>query len=468
MSEPIITVSGLRGVVGESLTPAVAARYTTAFVELAPPGPMIITRDGRESGPLLASAIQNGMHAAGRDTIDAGVAATPTTGVLVRQFAAAGGIQISASHNPREYNGVKLFSAEGRVLPAAAGQAVLDRYRAIAAAEPVASPAPELVADPAVESAAKPVPRRRPGKSLPCSDTTLRHASLVLAAVDASRIRKRRFRVLLDSNHGAGSVLGRRLLEDLGCEVTVLGGQPDGQFEHPPEPTAENLAGVLSSVRDCRADVGFCQDPDADRLAVVDESGRYLGEEYTLAMCVDHVLRSRPGPIVTNCSTSRLSQDLAERYGVPFFHSAVGEANVVEVMRAHDAVLGGEGNGGVIDPRVVLVRDSFTGMALLLDAMAARQMPVSQLADELPRYEIVKTKIALAPAKIAAALTALATHFADARADRLDGLRLDWPGKWLLVRASNTEPIVRAIAEAQTAAEAQRLCDEAARVLAAV
>lgn len=214
--------------------------------------------------------------------------------------------------------------------------------------------------------------------------------------------------------------------------------------------------------------IGFCQDPDADRLAVVDESGRYLGEEYTLAMCVDHVLRSRPGPIVTNCSTSRLSQDLAERYGVPFFHSAVGEANVVEVMRAHDAVLGGEGNGGVIDPRVVLVRDSFTGMALLLDAMAARQMPVSQLADELPRYEIVKTKIALAPAKIAAALTALATHFADARADRLDGLRLDWPGKWLLVRASNTEPIVRAIAEAQTAAEAQRLCDEAARVLAAV
>ena len=450
MSEPIITVSGLRGVVGESLTPAVAARYTASFAALAPPGPIIITRDGRESGPQLAAAIQNGLHAQGRDTIDAGVAATPTTGVLVRQFSAAGGIQISASHNPREYNGIKLFSAEGRVLPAAAGQAVLDHYRAATESEPDNSP------------------RHRSGKSIPCSDTTLRHASLVLAAVDASRIRKRRFRVLLDSNHGAGSVLGRRLLEELGCDVTVLGGQPDGQFEHLPEPTAENLAGVLSTVRDCRAEIGFCQDPDADRLAVVDESGRYLGEEYTLAMCVDHVLRSRPGPVVTNCSTSRMSEYLAARYGVPFFRSAVGEANVVEVMQAHAAVLGGEGNGGVIDPRVVLVRDSFLGMALLLDAMAARQLPVSQLADELPRYEIVKTKISLAPAKIAAALAALEKHFADAKSDRLDGLRLDWPGKWLLVRASNTEPIVRAIAEAQTAAEAQRLCDEAARVLAGV
>jgi phosphomannomutase len=466
LSEPIITVSGLRGVMGESLTPAVAVRYASAFVESAPPGPIVITRDGRESGPLLARAIQDGLHAAGRDTIDAGVAATPTTGVLVRQFAAAGGIQITASHNPREYNGIKLFSQEGRVLPAAAGQAVLDRYRAIAAPAFAAGASP--AADSPVDSLAESVPRRRLGKSLPCSDTTLRHASLVLAAVDASRIRKRRFRLLLDSNHGAGSVLGRRLLEELGCEVTVLGGQPDGQFEHPPEPTAENLAGVLSTVRDCRADVGFCQDPDADRLAVVDESGRYLGEESTLAMCVDHVLRGRPGPIVTNCSTSRVSEDLAARYGVPFFRSAVGEANVVEVMQTQNAVLGGEGNGGVIDPRVVLVRDSFTGMALVLDAMAARQMPVSRLADELPRYAIVKTKISLAGAKVAAALAALEAHFADAKADRLDGLRLDWPGKWLLVRASNTEPIVRAIAEAQTAEEAQRLCDEAARVLALV
>jgi phosphomannomutase len=283
-----------------------------------------------------------------------------------------------------------------------------------------------------------------------------------------ARIRRRGFHVLLDANHGAGSVVGRKLLEQLGCKVTLLGGTPDGQFAHTPEPTAENLVSVLARVREAQADVGFCQDPDADRLAVIDEMGRYLGEEYTLAMCVDHVLRSRPGPIVTNCSTSRMAEDLAGKHGVPFFRSAVGEANVIDAMLAHQAVLGGEGNGGVIDPRVVLVRDSMAGMALLLDAMAARERTIGALADELPRYEIVKTKQSLAAAKLPEALVALERHFADATCDRMDGLRLDWPGKWLLVRGSNTEPIVRSIAEAATVAEAQRLCDEANRVLSGI
>ncbi len=280
-------------------------------------------------------------------------------------------------------------------------------------------------------------------------------------------IRRRRFKVLLDANHGAGSLLGLRMLQELDCQTVSLGGEPDGHFEHTPEPTAENLAGVLGRVTAAAADIGFCQDPDADRLAVIDQRGRYLGEEYTLALCVDHQLRRRPGPIITNCSTSRMAEDLAGKYGVPFFRSAVGEANVVDAMLARGAVLGGEGNGGVIDPRVVLVRDSFVGMAMILDAMAARDLPVSRLADELPRYEIVKTKILLAREKIPAALAALEKHFATAQVDRLDGLRLDWPGKWLLVRASNTEPIVRAIAEAPTAAEAQQLCDEAASVMGA-
>ena len=289
---------------------------------------------------------------------------------------------------------------------------------------------------------------------------------MIRATVDVDRIRRCQFRVLLDANHGAGSILGRHLLTELGCEISILGDTPDGRFAHTPEPTAENLAGVLARVCEVNAQVGFCQDPDADRLAVIDEQGRYVGEEYTLALCVDHVLRHRPGPIVTNCSSSRMSEDLAQRYGVPFFRSKVGEANVVDAMLAHNAVLGGEGNGGAIDPRVGLVRDSFVGMALLLDAMASRQLSVSQLVAELPRYEIVKTKISLSADKTAAALTALEKHFADAQSDRLDGLRLDWPGKWLLVRASNTEPIVRAIAEAPTLDAAQHLCDEAARVMA--
>ncbi|MHB1037321.1 MAG: phosphoglucosamine mutase [Pirellulales bacterium] len=444
MSEPIISVSGLRGIIGESLTPEIAIRYVCAFAATIPPGAMVVTRDGRPSGRMLAQAILAGLEAAGRDPIDAGVAATPTTGVLIRQYAAAGGIQISASHNPSEYNGLKLFSAEGRVVPAAAGEKVLKRYR---------------------EQRLEWASHDGLGESQPCEDSLSEHWSLIAETVDVARIRRRRFKVLLDSNHGAGSLLGRRLLTELGCDLTILGDEPDGQFEHVPEPTAANLAGILDRVPAAEADIGFCQDPDADRLAVVDEAGRYLGEEYTMAMCVDHVLGHRKGPIVTNCSTSRMSQDVAAKHGVPFFRSAVGEANVVDAMLAHGAILGGEGNGGVIDPRVVLVRDSFVGMALLLDAMAARDQKISALADALPRYEIVKTKIALDREKIPAGLDAMERHFAPAAADRMDGLRLDWPGKWLLVRGSNTEPIVRAIAEAKTTAEAQRLCDEAAKVL---
>jgi phosphomannomutase len=397
---------------------------------------------------MLAQAVQAALTSTGRTVLDAGVAATPTTGVLVSAKAAAGGVQISASHNPAQYNGIKLFSAAGHVISAGAGKLVVDAYRA--------GRAPAAVT------------KDKTGRVESLADSTAEHLALVLTQVDVDRIRARRYRVLLDSNRGAGSVLGRRLLEAFGCQLTLLGESPDGQFEHTPEPTAENLANVLAKVSAAKADIGFCQDPDADRLAVIDERGRYIGEEYTLAMCVDHVLRQTPGAIVTNCSTSRMSEDLAAKYKVPFFRSAVGEANVVDLMEAHDAVLGGEGNGGVIAPRVVYVRDSFVGMALLLDAMAARDARVSQLADELPRYEMVKTKMTVAPEKVPAALDALQKHFADAQADRLDGLRLDWPGRWLLVRASNTEPIVRAMAEAPSQAEAQRLCDESAAVLARI
>ncbi len=446
MSEPIISVSGLRGIVGDSLTPEVAVRYASAFAAELPDSAIVITRDGRDSGPMFAEVLCRGLTAQGRDVIDAGVASTPTTGVLVRQCRAAGGIQISASHNPRQYNGLKLFSAQGRVIPEAAGSKVLDRYRQN---QPVA-------------------PHERSGHVQPCLDTLSQHASLVLATVDVELIRRRKFHVLLDSNHGAGGLLGRKLLSELGCALTVLGETPDGAFEHTPEPTAENLAGVLAAVPRANADVGFCQDPDADRLAVIDAKGQYLGEEYTLAMCVDHVLRATPGPIVTNCSTSRMSQDLAEHHGVPFFRSAVGEANVVDLMLAQSAVLGGEGNGGAIDPRVGLVRDSFVGMALILDAMAARERSVAQLAAELPRYEIVKTKIDVPRERISRALLAVAERFADAQVDRLDGVRLDWPGKWLLVRASNTEPIVRAVAEAGSEAEAAALCRAAAEAMASV
>jgi phosphomannomutase len=447
MSEPIISVSGLRGIVGESLTPETAIRYVGAFAAQLPPGPLVVTRDGRTTGPMLADAVRAAAVAAGRDCIDGGIAATPTTGILVREFQAAGGVQISASHNPPPYNGLKLFSAAGRVIPADEGKLVVDRYHS--------REIPWAAYD------------QLGFVNMP-ADVTTAHLQKVLATVDVAAIRQRKFRVLLDANHGSGSILGRRLLEELGCTITLLGGTPDGRFAHPPEPTAENLVEVSAAVKQHGCDVGFCQDPDADRLALIDAAGRYIGEEYTPAICADHVLRHNPGPVVTNCSSSRMVEDLAEKYRVPFYRSAVGEANVCDEMIRREAVFGGEGNGGVIDPRVVYVRDSFVGMALVLDCLASRATTVAALVDDLPRYEIVKTKISLPPEKLKAGLLALEKEFVGAAIDRLDGLRFDWPGKWLLVRASNTEPIVRAIAEAPTEFEAQKLCDTAGQVLRAL
>jgi phosphomannomutase len=252
------------------------------------------------------------------------------------------------------------------------------------------------------------------------------------------------------------------LFEALGCELMLEGGEPDGRFEHEPEPTAANLAGVLPRIPDCRADVGFFQDPDADRLAIATATGRYIGEESTVALAVDAMLAKQAGAIVVNCSTSGMAALIAARYGVPCHVSAVGEANVVDRMLATGAVLGGEGNGGVIDPRVVLVRDSFVAMALVLERMCAGSAfeSVERLAAMLPQLVMKKTKVDLAPElrgpALGDALERIGAAFPEARADRLDGLRLEWAGGWLLVRSSNTEPIVRIVAEAadETAVDA--------------
>ena len=466
--EPMITVSGLRGEIGVTLTPFVAIRYAAAYsASCDGTGPFVIASDGRGSAAMLSAAVRAGLHAVGRSTIDAGVCATPTVGVLVRSLGAAGGIQISASHNPANYNGMKLFSAVGRVIPSGPGAGVLARYRAMRdGTEPIAWVTHDrLGADIAVPA-----------------DPDASHLVAVLATLDVEAIRKRQYRVLLDANHGAGGRLGKKLLESLGCRVTVLGETPDGRFAHTPEPTAENLVTVLAAVTENGAAIGFCQDPDADRLAIIDENGRYIGEEYTVAICAKHVLTPRANPVngdgmnggnafdssgmrrhgavVTNCSTSRMTERIAATAGVPFFRSAVGEANVVDRMLKAGAVFGGEGNGGPIDPLVGLVRDSFVGMGIILDAMASRDLPVSQLADEIPPTAIVKTKLPLAAGgEIATVFDRLEHAFPEATADRLDGLRLDWSnGDWLLLRASNTEPIVRAVAEAATESDAARLC----------
>jgi phosphomannomutase len=447
VSELIISVSGLRGIVGESLTPDVAIRYACAFASTLPEGPVVITRDGRATGQMLANALFSGLCATGREVINAGIAATPTTGVLVRQHNAAGGVQISASHNPPPYNGLKLFGKEGRILTAAAGEPVTERYH---------SGNITWVACDHI------------GKVVPCEDTIGKHAALVMATVDVEQIRSKRFKVFLDSNHSSSALLGRYLLEQLGCDLIHVGAEPDGCFSHALEPTEENLRQECSQVSTAEANVGFFPDPDGDRLAVVDETGRYIGEEYTLALSVDHILRQHPGAVVTNVATSRMSEDISQRYGVPFVRSKVGEANVVEAMLAHNAVIGGEGNGGAIDPRVGYMRDSFVGMAQILDAMAARETKLSQLVDELPRYYIQKRKLKLDREELPGAIEILKEHFADARLDKSAGIRFNWDDKWLLLHPSNTEPIVRLIAETKSPDETNALCEKTTQALFAM
>ena len=330
MNEPIISVSGLRGIIGESLDPILAIKYTTSYVRLLDqPGPIVVSRDGRSTGTMLAQAICSGLAAIGRDVIYADVAATPTTGILVREHNAAGGIQISASHNPAPYNGMKLFEASGRVIPADEGQKVIDAYRNFEF--PVVS-------------------HEKVGSITNLEDTTSSHMKSVLATVDAEKIRAKNYKVVLDSHHGAGSILGRRLLEELNCDLQCLGDVPDGLFERSPEPTEVNLKETTTRAVELKADVVFCQDPDADRLALIDEAGKYVGEEYTLAITLSHALQTRKGPVVINCSSSRMSDDICKANGCELHLSAVGEANVTNMMKELNAVYGGEGNGGPIDP----------------------------------------------------------------------------------------------------------------------
>ncbi|MEC7557244.1 MAG: phosphoglucosamine mutase [Planctomycetota bacterium] len=438
MPTRILSISGLRGIVGDGLEPEYISRFARALARLVDGGTVVISRDGRGSGLMMREAVLSGLAAEGCQVLDAGIASTPTCGLLVRHLGAAAGLQITASHNPAEWNGLKPFGAAGRVFDAETGARLIAEMELLEGmdASPVCADA-EVIVDPGAV-----------------------HRDTVLGIVDAAAIRGRRLRVVLDCNHGSGAVLGPELLNTLDCQVTVLGGTPDGEFAHPPEPLEEHLTGLCRAVVEHGADVGFAQDPDADRLAVVDETGRYIGEELTMALATDRVLSETPGAIVVNGSSSRVTADIVERYpGSSFFRSHVGEANVVAKMDEVSAVLGGEGNGGVIDPRVGGIRDSFVGMALVLDGLARRERGLADWVDGFPVYEIVKQKVPCPPDRVAVAVETLRTAFDDAVVTEGDGLRLDWDDRWVQVRGSNTEPIVRVISEAPDRVVAHELCD---------
>ena len=443
MSRLMVSVSGVRGEIGQTLTPEVAARFGAAFGTMLGAGKTVVVgRDSRPSGQMVRGAVISGLLSCGVNVVDVGIVTTPGVSLMTRRLSADGGVIITASHNPIQWNGIKFLRDSGLGLSVEqAGQ-----LKAIWESGQFSYVAPAQC-----------------GKESANTKTHDTHVNVVLGLADVTGIAAKRFKVVLDSVNGAGCVATAVLLSKLGCELAHINGEPTGLFAHTPEPTAENLTGLCAAVQKHRAAVGFAQDPDADRLALVDENGTYIGEEYTLALSAAFVLSRRKGPVATNLSTSRMIDDVARRAGVAVFRTPVGEANVGGRMIAEGCIFGGEGNGGVIDPRVVPVRDSLVGIALILGYMADTGKTLSQLVAQLPRYEMIKTKFpcpADAAPKVASAAREHFASRAGANFDDSDGLRIDLSAGWVHVRASNTEPIMRIIGEAPDRPAAQGLIDE--------
>ena len=451
----MVSISGFRGRVGPSLTPeliaGLGAAYGAFLRDEGDGDTVIVGRDSRTSGPMLMRAAVAGLLSVGCRVVELGVVPTPTLMLAVRDAGAAGGIAVTASHNPAEWNALKFV---------ARGGAFLDPERMVRFQRRVREEDPVRAAWDAIPGVA--TDAGAPGRHI--------ERILGLPFVDVDAVRRARVRVALDCVNGAGGVLLPALLERLGCEVHAIGTEPHGRFHRDPEPTARNLAALGELVRECGARVGFAVDPDADRLSLVDERGRALGEDLTLALAADVVLRRERGRVVTNLSTSRVVEDVARGHGCRVVRAPVGEINVVMRMVAEGAVVGGEGNGGVIVPALHHTRDAPAGAALLLQYLADEpDVPLSERVAALPSYTIVKEKVAFPREALAAAYTVLAEELPPGGRDDSDGLRIEWPGEraWLHVRPSGTEPVVRLIAEAPEPASARSLVDRARGVLEA-
>ncbi|HET6578468.1 MAG TPA: phosphoglucosamine mutase [Gemmatimonadales bacterium] len=460
----MISVSGMRGHVGTDLTPELVARHAAAlgaWVRTSAAGQVaaaagqtgrpavVLGRDARTSGAMFTHAAAAGLMSVGVDVIDVGVVPTPTVQLAVEHHRAGAGLILTASHNPIEWNALKFVGPDGIFLDAAAGA----RVRALADEGP-----PRMGWDGI-------------GTLREDRDAVQRHLDAVLALpmVDTAAIRARGFHVALDCVRGAGASAIPPLLERLGCRTSGINLEPDGRFPRPPEPVPENLGALGELVRRSGADIGLAVDPDVDRLALVDEHGEPIGEDYTLAFAVRAVLDGRSTEasiptVVANLSTSLVVEDAARALGARFVRAPVGEANVARTIRDEGAVIGGEGNGGVMLPALHIGRDAPLGVALILHLLATSGVTVSQLVASSPRYTIVKAKGPRGP-ELGPLYDSLRTRFADAEVDQRDGLRLSWRDRWLHVRPSGTEPIVRLIAEAPTSADAEALVARARELL---
>jgi phosphomannomutase len=439
----IKSISGIRGIIGAGLTPHEIVKFTTAYVcflrEQYPDRRLkvVIGRDARTTGAMVKKIVSGTLMACGADVIDLGLATTPTVEMTVTASCAVGGIIITASHNPAQWNALKLLNSKGEFLSAEDGERLLQ----FSENKEFEYPGFDKIGNNKLE--------------YHHLDAHIRKI-LELPLVNADAIRERKFKVAFDAVNSVGGIAIPRLLEALGVmEVVPVNAKPDGLFSHNPEPLPENLGDFVQKVVKSKADVGFVVDPDVDRLAIVSENGEFFGEEYTLVAVADYVLKATPGNTVSNLSSTRALKDVTEKYGCQYFASAVGEVNVVEMMKSCQAVIGGEGNGGVIYPELHYGRDALVGIALFLSHLAVSGLTCSELRRTYPDYFISKNKINLEPGKdVKGIFAAVRAKFSDLEINDTDGLKIDFPDGWVHLRTSNTEPIIRVYAEGKTAEKA--------------
>lgn len=445
----IKSISGIRGTIGgrsgDTLNPLDIVKFTSAYATFirrsgkSQSNTIVVGRDARISGEMVKNVVCGTLMGIGYDVINIGLATTPTTELAVRMTQAAGGIIITASHNPRQWNALKLLNHEGEFLTKSEGNEVLD----------IAESEDFIYAD--VDHL---------GHYSEDASFDQRHIESVLALklVDREAIKKAHFKVAVDGINSVGGIILPKLLNELGVEYTLLNGEPTGDFAHNPEPLEKNLGGIMQEMSKGGYDLGIVVDPDVDRLAFICEDGTMFGEEYTLVSVADYVLSHTPGNTVSNLSSTRALRDITEKHGGQYMASAVGEVNVTTKMKEVNAVIGGEGNGGVIYPESHYGRDALVGIALFLSSLAHKGCKVSELRKSYPNYFMAKNRIDLTPeTDISAVLDRIKEMYADEKVTDIDGVKIDFADKWVHLRASNTEPIIRVYSEAATMEEAESL-----------
>lgn len=435
------SVSGVRGIIGESLTPEVIVKYVTAFGQKLFGQKVIVGADPRESSRFIQPLVKSCLMACGCTAVDIGYSPTPTAELAVIESKAAGGIVITASHNPQEWNGLKFIGADGMFLPE---KEIYALFQEADSRKRVYKGWDEL------------------GNEETFPDAIDNHLQLIydLPYLDIDLIRKRAFKIAIDCVNGAGATIIPKLLTHFGCEVIELNTEFTGKFAHNPEPVPQNLIDLAVAVKENHADFGLAVDPDVDRLAIISNEGNPLGEEYTLALAVKFVLSKKLGYVVVNLSTSRVIDEIAQYYNVLLFKTKVGEINVSQRMKEVDAVIGGEGNGGVILPELHYGRDAIVATALILQALAEFGDTISQLKQSLPQYYILKDKESIKNIDANNVIEHFAEKYKDEQLDLTDGLRIDRCDSWIHLRKSNTEPIVRIIVESRTPEISWRILQE--------